>query len=74
MVLTLTQHARDRLLQRGITADQVIYALSHRIGDLWPGQVGSIWVLGRTVGGRILKVCVATDDHDRVITAVWDST
>jgi hypothetical protein len=71
MVRTLTVHVIKRMQERGITMEDLEFALTHTVGHPAPGQVGSLWVLGRTAGGRILKVCVATDDRDRVITAVW---
>jgi Domain of unknown function (DUF4258) len=66
-----TQHSLDRLAERGITKEDVEWALNHPTGSKLPGQIGSTWVFGFTQGGRILKVCVATDDPTRVITAVW---
>jgi hypothetical protein len=71
-VVDITKHGRDRLAQRGISVQELEYALTHQIpGRRSPGLPGSIWVCGYATGGRILKVCVATDDEDRVITAAW---
>ena len=70
----MTRHCRERLEQRGISADYLEYAMAHTVGNPQPGEIGSIWVYGRTPGGRILKVCVATNDHQRIITAVWPDT
>jgi hypothetical protein len=30
-----------------------------------------MWVHGYTRGGHVLKVCVAVDDHEFVITVAW---
>jgi hypothetical protein len=59
------------MLQRGISEADVERALSLQIGHPEPGEPGSMWVRGHAVGGRILKVCVRTDDRNYVITAVW---
>ncbi|MGH8895646.1 MAG: DUF4258 domain-containing protein [Egibacteraceae bacterium] len=69
--LKLSQHALDRLRERGILEDDVRWALARRIGRSEPGQPGSVWIRGYASGGRILKVCVRQDDESRVITAVW---
>jgi len=71
MPLQWTRHSLERLAQRGITKEDVEYAINHPNGNKTPGQMGSVWVYGHTGSGRILKVCVATDDPTRVITAVW---
>jgi len=40
-------------------------------GLLLAGDIGSVWVRGYAANGRILKVCRATDDPDRIITAAY---
>lgn len=70
MPLTFTGHAEQRLKQRGISREDVENALNHPTGRTIPGEMGSVWVFGYDKGGHILKVCVATDDRTRVITAV----
>jgi hypothetical protein len=57
--------------RRVISREDVQRALKNRIGDPLPGDVGTIWVRGLAVGGRILKVCVPTTDQEFVITAAW---
>lgn len=57
-------------MKRGIHKPDVESALRRQIETL-PGQPGSQWVVGHAAGGRILKVCVRTDDEMHVITAVW---
>jgi hypothetical protein len=57
--------------QRRITKDDVEWALTHQTGLPFPGEPGSLWIIGYAAGGRILKVCVAAEDTNHVITAVW---
>jgi Domain of unknown function (DUF4258) len=71
MTAHLTSHVRARMAQRGITEADINWALAHPVGAPRPGTPGSIWVLGSTAGGRVLKVCVQAHDRDQVITAVW---
>ena len=59
------------MAQRGITEEDVTAALERPSGDPTPGQTGTIWMWGYAAGGRILKVCVRTTDHEFVITAAW---
>jgi hypothetical protein len=66
----ISDHARDRCLQRGITEEDIRSALRREIRRA-PGTPGSIWVTGLTDGGRTLKVCLDTAVGDTVITAVW---
>jgi hypothetical protein len=65
----ITKHGKDRLRQRGITWEDVESALNRPTGRVNPGQPGSRWVFGYDTQGRILKVCVSTEDPDLVITA-----
>lgn len=66
----LTGHALDRLRQRGFTLSDIESALNKEFRRE-PGQIGSIWIWGHATTGERLKVCVATDDENRVITAAW---
>lgn len=70
MSVKLTRHAEERLRQRGISREDVESALKRPNGRTIVGEMGSVWVYGYDTSGRILKVCVATDDRSRVITAV----
>lgn len=65
----ITIHGEERLRQRGISREDVESALNRPTGDPRPGQPGSEWVYGFDTAGRILKVCVSTNDRDVVITA-----
>jgi hypothetical protein len=69
--LRLTRHVRQRCIERDITEEQVIYAVNHKIRRAPSGQFESFYVYGYVPDGRILKVCLATDDPSRVITAMW---
>lgn len=70
MPLIFTGHALERLKQRGISREDVEKVLNHPTGRTIAGELGSIWVFGYDTKGQILKVCVATDERNRVITAV----
>lgn len=59
------------MAERAITEVDVETALRQPIGNPSPGQPGSVVVQGYAPGGRILKVCVQTSDHEYVITAYW---
>lgn len=71
MPIRYSQHARDRMAERGITVIDVEEALSHPIGHPRAGQPGSTVIEGYAPGGRILNVCVRTTDQQFVITAYW---
>lgn len=68
----LTQHVQDRMLQRGITEQDLRMAWWNQYEDR-PGDYGSVWVCGWAPGGRILKMCVTLPNRDTLITAVWGS-
>lgn len=69
--LTFSHHAENRLRDRGITTQDVAWALTRPIGDPDAGDPGTVWIHGQPAGKRVLKVCVRTNDHSYVITAVW---
>lgn len=71
MPLRYSQHARDRMAERGITEIDVETALRQPIGNPLPGQLGSIVIRGYAPGGRILNVCVRATDQDFVVTVYW---
>ncbi len=65
-----SKHALDRMRQRGITTQDVEWALRREI-DRRAGEPGTIWIHGVASGGRVLKVCVLANDNDHVVTAAW---
>jgi hypothetical protein len=65
-----SQHARQRMRQRGVTEADVTSALKRRSGEPCPGNDGSVVVLGFAPGGRILKT-VLTSDYQCVISVMW---
>ena len=66
----LSKHARDQMVVRGITEEDVRTALNRRAGRPRVGNNGKIVVLGYAVGGRILKL-VLTPDQEDIITLAW---
>jgi Domain of unknown function (DUF4258) len=71
VALEYSSHAMKRMKARRITPADVDWAPRHPVGNPALGETGSVWIEGHAVGGRILKVCVAVDDHEYVITAAW---
>ncbi len=74
MLVTFSQHARDRMLERAITGQDVQQCLAAP-AVTYQGPNGNI-VYRAQVEGRMLKVVVA---HDRntsyakhVVTAAWE--
>ena len=67
----LPDYARTRMQERGVTEDDVMWALRRTIGAPGPGQPGSVWIEGYASGNRVLRVCVQIDDHNHVITVAW---
>ena len=59
------------MAERGITDDDLAWALGRPYGLPFPGEPGTMWLRGYASGGRILKVCVRAAEPDFVITAVW---
>jgi hypothetical protein len=66
-----SDHARRRMTERGITDDDVAWALARRVGSPQPGEPGTLWIHGYASGRKILKVCVRATDEWFVITAAW---
>lgn len=58
------------MAQRLITEDDVDQALRQRLRTA-PGARGTVWIHGYARGGRVLKVCVETDDQQFVVTIAW---
>lgn len=68
--LRFSEHARRRMEQRGVTEEDVGWALKREV-DRHPADNGTVWVHGRPGGNRILKVLVPLDDRNYVITVAW---
>jgi Domain of unknown function (DUF4258) len=71
MAITYGKHARDQMELREVSEQDVEAALRRQSRSPTPGEPGSIWIWGFAAGGRILKVCVRSDDHEHVITVAW---
>jgi hypothetical protein len=69
--LVFTSHALERMRDREITREDVELALRRPWGRPRAGSPGTIWIAGFAEDGRILRVCVPTDDRRLVITAAW---
>jgi hypothetical protein len=70
MQMEYSQHAERRMYARGISKDDVAWALKRPCGDR-PGEPGTVWIEGWASGGRILAVCVTLPDRQFVITVAW---
>jgi hypothetical protein len=68
--LDYSDHARERMEERGITEADVETALKRRIGQPGPGESGTIWIRGHAAGGRTLKVCQRPADG-KIVTLAW---
>jgi hypothetical protein len=66
----LTGHAKERMLERGITEEDIRTALKRRHGRPTSASFGKIWVFGYSSTGRILKVLL-TAEQDVIVTAAW---
>ena len=66
-----TRHARQRMELRGVSDEDVEWALRRPIGDPRAGEPGTMWVWGHASGTRVLKVCVRVADPKVVISVAW---
>jgi Domain of unknown function (DUF4258) len=69
-VIRYTDHAEDRMAERGVTKEDVQQALRRRI-RVTPGPPGRLWVWGYAQHGRVLKVGVSSHDQEFVTTVAW---
>lgn len=70
MIYQLSHHAAQRMAERDVTEDELQQAL-HDQESQWPGKrPDTIVVIGRTRGGRRLKIVIALDDDDPLIVTV----
>jgi hypothetical protein len=65
-----SDHARDQMVEREISDEDVRLALNRRSGQPRVGNNGKIIVFGYANRGRILKV-VLTPDQQEIITLAW---
>jgi len=65
-----TEHARDQMLEREITEQDVTLALRRRSGNPVVANNGNLNVFGYASRGRILKL-VLSPDQQRIITLAW---
>lgn len=66
-----SDHALQRMAERGVAEEDIAWALGRPTGIVQPGEPGTMWISGYASGGRILKVCVRATEPDYVITAAW---
>lgn len=72
MNVQITDHARRRMQQRGITEEQVEAVMRRPLGTPEPGSRPDTLVLrGHAVGVGELKVVVDASDNERVVSAFW---
>lgn len=63
-------HAQRRMAQRGITKEDVEFALSRTVGGPLPGDNGNVVHCGIGTKGRRLRVVLASDGV--VVSAFWE--
>jgi hypothetical protein len=71
-VLEFSRHARKRMAERGITEQEVIYALDHQSADRRPGDNGGTVVVGYAGDARVLKVVLGADGEVVTVMAVGE--
>ena len=67
-----SDHARERMEQRGVFDEDVERALARPLGAPLSGKGGTMWIRGHAPGGRILKVLVRAAEPDYVVTVAWE--
>jgi Domain of unknown function (DUF4258) len=65
-----SQHAKRQMRRRGITEQDVDWALKRPCGNR-PGEPGTVWLRGFAAGGRILEVCVRLPERRFITTIAW---
>ncbi|CAB4909282.1 unannotated protein [freshwater metagenome] len=71
--LLFTNHALQRMNERGVTPEDVVSAMRRPAGDPRPGSAGNHVVVGYASGGRLLRVVFASDGES-VVTVIWVSS
>lgn len=66
----LSQHARDRMAQRGVTFDDVVSVVNRPLRGPLPGDGGNLVFEGYTQGARLLRV-ITTSDRSLVVSVMW---
>lgn len=70
----LTSHALERMAERGITENDIEYAMNHRMGYPEPGnRPDTMVVRGFARGGGILKIVVSAADEGVFVSAMWEA-
>ena len=69
-MLRFTDHARRRMVQRGITEGDVSRVVNLR-SQVSPGDNGAVIYGGYTEAARFLNVCCLFVDGDTVIKSAW---
>lgn len=67
-----SSHAKKRLVQRGISEDDVLTALSRPLGPPQAGDGGNLAIDGYSREGKVLRV-ILNADQDVVVSAMWRS-
>lgn len=68
--MIFTDHARRRMVERGITQEQIQLVLNRPLGDPGPGAAPGTLVIEGQVGARRLKV-IRSAAEPPVIVSVW---
>ena len=68
--MILSEHARRRMRERGITEEEVAEALRDVFAETSAGTWSRVNVWGRTCTGRILRITTYGDDRAYVVTVV----
>ena len=69
-----TTHAYQRMVDRGISEQDVELSKRRPVGPPEPGSsMSTIVVEGMATGGRRLKIVLSTTDSDLVISTYWVS-
>lgn len=72
--MPLTNHARQRMAQRGITEQDIDAVMRRPIRGPLPGSgPGTVVFVGSATGGRMLKVVVSAVDPTIVVSVMWES-
>lgn len=66
----LSQHARDRMAQRGVTQEEVMAVVNRPLRGPIPGDRGNLVFEGYTRGTRVLRV-ITTSDRSLVVSVMW---